>query len=74
MPPKMNVYIKLLPRIFSAHSLSRLPKTIDILAAEPAPISEPKAWIIFITGMVMASPAMANGPIPLPMNILSAIL
>ena len=74
IPLNINVNIKLLPRMFSAHSLSLRPKTMDIREAEPTPMSEPKAWMMFISGKVMAKPAMASAPTPRPMKMRSTIL
>ena len=31
-------------------------------AADPAPTNDPKAWMMFMMGMVKASPAMASAP------------
>ncbi|MCQ2309099.1 MAG: hypothetical protein MJZ78_03880 [Bacteroidales bacterium] len=53
---------------------SFLPSTIDILAPAPTPTSAPKACTMFITGIVMARPAMAKAPTPCPMKILSQML
>ena len=72
--PNNIVKIKLLPKIFSAHLLSFLPNTIDMREAEPTPIKAPKAWIMFISGIVMTNPAMANAPTPRPMKTRSTML
>ena len=72
--PSMIVKIMLLPKMFSAHLMSFLPKTIDIRAEDPTPIRDPKAWMIFMMGMVMARPAIAMAPTPCPMKIRSTIL
>ena len=64
----------LLPRIFSAQFTSFRPNTMDIRAEEPTPMSEPKAWMMFMMGMVMARPAMARAPTPCPMKMRSTIL
>ena len=37
-------------------------------------MSEPKAWIMFMMGMVIAKPAMAKAPTPCPMKIRSTML
>ena len=74
MAPNMTVRIMLLPRIFSAQRTSLSPRTMDILADEPAPTREPRAWIMFIIGIVMPRPAMARALTPWPMNIRSAML
>lgn len=72
--PIRNVKTRLLPRIFSAHFTSFAPKTMDIRDAEPTPISEPKACMMFMMGMVMARPAIAKAPTPCPIKMRSAIL
>ena len=63
-----------MPSMFSAQAMSFLPRTMDILADEPAPTREPKACMTFIMGIVMARPAIAMASTPCPRNILSAML
>ncbi len=63
-----------LPNTSSAPRLSRWPSMIDTLAAAPAPMSTPIAALMFITGNVMANPAIASAPTPRPMNIRSITL
>ena len=50
------------------------PRKMEEIVAPPAAISVQKAITRFISGSVMASPAIAMGPTPLPMNILSTML
>ena len=54
----------LLPRMCLAMLLSPMPNTMLVREAAPTPMSTPKAALTFITGKVMASPAMASGPTP----------
>ena len=64
----------LLPKIFSAQRKSFRPSTIDMRAPAPAPTSEPKAWMMFISGRVMASPAIAIAPTHCPRKMRSTML
>ena len=57
MNPNRKVSSILLPSIFSAHRTSLRPNTILMRALEPAPTSDPKAWIMFMMGKVMVSAA-----------------
>lgn len=50
------------------------PRRMDVRAAEPAPTIAPKAAVRFIIGIVRARPAIAIGPTPCPMKILSTML
>lgn len=50
------------------------PRKMELMVAPPAAISVQKAITRFINGNVMASPAMAIGPTPRPMNMLSTML
>ena len=63
-PLMIMVNTMLLPKIFSAQFTSFLPNTMDMRAEEPTPISAPKAWTMFMMGMVMAKPAIAKAPTP----------
>ena len=74
--PKRIVSSMLLPSIFSAHRTSLRPSTMLMRALEPAPTSEPKAWMIFMMGKVMVSAASSILPSPmlLPRKMRSTIL
>ena len=43
------------------------PREIEMTVPEPTPMSGPKAPITIMTGNVIARPAMASRPQPLPM-------
>ena len=73
---KLNIVFKSTahPSILFAASLFFSPNRIDIRVAEPIPIKAPNAIVRFIIGKVIASPEIANGPTPCPINIRSIIL
>ncbi len=60
------------------HPLGSLPAScpsrIEVSAAAPIPINDPKAEAMFIRGIESATPEMAIGPTPCPMKILSTML
>ena len=72
--PRMRVMTMLFPKILNAMGLLPCPRTIEMRAAQPAPISIPRAVDKFMTGNVTANPAMASGPTPWPMKMRSTIL
>ena len=72
--PKKKVSSMLLPNIFSAQRTSLRPSTMLIRDEAPTPTSEPSAWMMFMIGIVMASPAMARAPTYWPRNTRSTML
>ncbi len=50
------------------------PMNMEVIVAPPAAMSVQKATTRFIIGNVIANPAIAIGPTPLPMKMLSMIL
>ena len=72
--PKKNVSSMLLPRIFSAQRTSLRPSTMLMRLEAPTPTSEPRAWMMFMMGIVMASPAMAKAPTYCPRKTRSTML
>ena len=76
MKPNRKVSNILLPNIFSAHRTSLRPSTMLMRALEPAPTSEPKAWMMFISGKVMVRAASSILPSSglFPRKIRSTIL
>ena len=71
---RTNVRMKALPRMLRAHLISFIPSTIDSRADAPTPTSVPIAAISVISGKVSASPEMAKGPTPCPINTRSTML
>ena len=63
-----------LPKIWIALSLSFCPNLIATNVEAPTPTNEPKAAARFISGKVIAKPAIARGPTPCPIKILSTML
>ncbi len=69
-----SVSVRALPSMRAAPSESPRPRHIDTRADEPTPTSTPMAVVIFISGKVSASPAMASGPTTWPINMRSTTL
>ncbi len=63
-----------LPNTPSAASRRPCPSRIEVSAAAPIPINDPKADAMFIRGIESATPEMAIGPTPCPMKMLSTML
>ena len=57
---RMNAF----PRMFRAHFMSFMPRTMETRDMAPTPMSDPMAVTMVINGNVRAKPDMAIGPTP----------